>query len=133
MNLRRLFITAVLILLAETLLTAGFHGLAVAQKKSETASYKENLSELSPETVGKLANELLSRINDAIASIKRYEKEMEGASAEDRLVLQLQIYQLRKRIANDIHQLADTLLELEKAGPQPKLREQVEKGFASVM
>ena len=132
MNLRRLFITAVLILLLETLLTAGFHSLAVAQNKSETASYKENVSELPPEMVGKLANELLSRINDAIASIKRYEKEMEGASAEDRLVLQLQIYQLRKRIANDIHQLADALLDLEKAGPQPKLREQVEKGFASV-
>jgi len=132
MNLRRLFITAVLILLLETLLTAGFYSLAVAQNKSETASYKEDVSELPPEMVGKLANELLSRINDAIASIKRYEKEMEGASAEDRLVLQLQIFQRRKRMVNDIHQLADVLLELEKAGPQPKLREQVENGFARV-
>jgi small conductance mechanosensitive channel len=130
MNLRRLFIAAMLIIFLQTLLTAGFHSSAVAQNKSETAGHKKNLSELSPETVGKLANELLSRINDAIASIERYEKEMEGASAEDRLVLRLQIYQLRKQTANDLNELADTLLELEKTGAQPELREQVENGFA---
>jgi small conductance mechanosensitive channel len=132
MNVRRLIITVAIVLLLGTLFTAGFHGLAVAQNKSKIADNKKNVSELPPEMVGKLANELLSRINDSVASVKRYEKKMEDASAEDRLVLQLQIYQLRIRIMDDIHQLADALLELEKAGPQPELREQVEGVFARI-
>jgi small conductance mechanosensitive channel len=132
MNLRRLIIAVVTVLLLGTLFTAGSQSLVVAQNKSETASSKKNVSELSPEMVGKRASELLSRINDTIASGKRYEKKMAGASAEDRLVLQLQIYQLRIRIMDDIHQLADALLEVEKAGPQPKLRGKVEDGFARV-
>ena len=107
------------------LFTAGFHSLAVAKNKSDTASsFNKNVSELPPEMVGKRVNELLSRINDMIASGKRYEGRIEGASAEDRLVLQMQIYKLRKRIMDDIHQLADALLVLEKAGPQPELRGQ---------
>jgi len=132
MNVRRLIITAAIVLLLGTLFTAGFHSLAVAQNKSKTTDNKKDVSELPPEMVGKLANELLSRINDSVASVKRYEKKMEDASVEDHLVLQLQIYQLRIRIMDDIHQLADALLEMEKAGPQPELREQVEGAFASI-
>jgi len=132
MNVRRLIITAVIILLLGPLFTAGFHSLAAAQKESKTANNEKNVSELSPEMVGEHASELLSRINDSIASVKHYEKEMAGASAEDRLVLQLQIYQMRIRIMDDIHQMADALLELEKAGPEPELRGQVEDIFARV-
>ena len=132
MNVRRLIITAMIVLLFGPLFTAGFHSLAAAQNKSKTADNKKNVSELPPEMVGKRASELLSRINDTVASGKRYEKEMAGASAEDRLVLQMQIYKLRIRIMDDIHQLADALLELEKAGPEPELRGQVEDIFARV-
>jgi len=132
MNVRRLIITAAIVLLLGMLFTAGFHSLAVAQNKSKIADNKKNVSDLPPEMVGKLANELLSRINDSVASVKRYEKKMEDASVEDHLVLQLQIYKLRIRIMDDIHQLADALLEMEKAGPQPELREQVEGAFASI-
>ena len=121
------------VFLLGTLFTAGFHSLAVAKNKSDTASsFKQNVSELPPEMVGKRVNELLSRINDMIASGKRYEGKIEGASAEDRLVLQMQIYKLRKRIMDDIHQLADALLELEKSGPEPELRGQVEDIFSGV-
>ena len=133
MNVRRLIIAAVTVFLLGTLFTAGFQSLAVAKNKSDTASsFNKNVSELPPEMVGKRVNELLSRINDMIASGKRYEERIEGASAEDRLVLQMQIYKLRKRIVDDIHQLADALLELEKAGPQPELRGQVEDVFSGV-
>ena len=133
MNVRRFNITVMIVLLCGMLFTAGFHSLAVAKNKSDTASsFKQNVSELPPEMVGKRVNELLSRINDMIASGKRYEGRIEGASAEDRLVLQMQIYKLRKRIMDDIHQLADALLVLEKAGPQPELRGQVEGVFSDV-
>ena len=133
MNLRRLLVTTLMILLFKTLLTAGFYSLAVAQNKPETAGFKVKVRELPPEMVGERANELLSQIKDMLASGRRYEKEIEGASAEDRLVLQLQIYRLRKRLFNDAHQLADALLVLEEAGPQPELRQQIEKGFAAVI
>ena len=133
MNVRRFNITVMIVLLCGMLFTAGFHSLAVAKNKSDTASsFNKNVSELPPEMVGKRVNELLSRINDMIASGKRYEGKIEGASAEDRLVLQMQIYKLRKRIMDDIHQLADALLVLEKAGPQPELRGQVEDVFTDV-
>jgi small conductance mechanosensitive channel len=133
MNVRRLIITAVTVFLLGTLFTAGSRSLAVTKNKSDTAnSFNKNVSELSPEMVGKRVNELLSRINDMIASGKRYEGRIEGASAEDRLVLEMQIYKLRIRIVDDIHQLADALLELEKAGPEPELRGQVEEVFPIV-
>ncbi|UCD32828.1 MAG: mechanosensitive ion channel [Desulfobacterales bacterium] len=132
MNVRRLIITVVIVLLLGTLFTAGFHSLAAAQNKSKATGNKKRVSELPPEMVGERASELLLSINDSIASVKSYEREMAGASAEDRLVLQLQIYQMRIRIIDDIHQLADALLELEKAGPEPELRGQVEDVFARV-
>ena len=133
MNVNRLIIATVTVFLLGTLFTAGFHSLAVAKNKSDTASsFKQNVSELPPEMVGKRVNELLSRINDMIASGKRYEGRIKGASAEDRLVLQMQIYKLRIRIVGDIHQLADALLELEKAGPEPELRGQVDDVFTHV-
>ena len=46
MAIRRLFISAVLFLLLETLLTAGFSSLAAAQGKSEKTNSMENVSEL---------------------------------------------------------------------------------------
>ncbi len=133
MTVRRLIIAAVTVFLLGTLFTAGFYSLAVAKNKSDTASsFNKNVSELPHEMVGKRVNELLARINDMIASGKRYEGRIEGASAEDRLVLEMQIYKLRIRIVDDIHQLADALLELEKAGPEPELRGQVEEVFPIV-
>lgn len=133
MNDRRLIITAVTVLLLGILFAFGIQSLAVAQNKSEITISKKNVNDLPFETSGKRASELLSRINDIIASLKRYDNKIEGASAEDRLVLQLQIHHLRIRIMDDIHELADALLELEKSGSQPKLREQVEDAFARVI
>jgi len=131
-NVRRLIFAAVTVLLLGILFTTGFHSLAVAQNKSKTASNKKDVSEWSPEMADKRVSELLSRINDLVASIKRYERKIDGASTEDRLVVQLQIHQLRIRMMSDIHQLTDALLKLEKAGPQPKLRKQLEDLFLLV-
>ena len=75
---------------------------------------------------------LLKRIKRSIKTLKNYEKTKTKASAEDRLVLQLQISSLQQRTMDDIHKLADTLLEREKTGPQPKLRRQVEFIYKSI-
>ncbi|MBW1865107.1 MAG: mechanosensitive ion channel, partial [Deltaproteobacteria bacterium] len=132
MNVRRFIIWTVRFIILALMLTVGYNNPAMAQKNSKTDSDWVGLNELSPTLVGEHTNKLLSSINDTIKSEKRYEREMEGAGQEDRLVLELQIYHLREQTMDDISQLADALLELEKKGSQPKLREEVEDVFAWV-
>jgi small conductance mechanosensitive channel len=129
MKVWRVIIVTALITVWMTLFTTNYYGLAIAQSKSDTSGDSEKVSELSPEMVGDRANELLTRINATLESIKRSINALDGANEEDHLVLQLQIYKLRIKIMDDIHQLAGALLELEKTSPQPKLREQVENIF----
>ena len=60
-NVKRFNITVMIVLLCGMLFTAGFHSLAVAKNQSETAnSYRENVSELSPEMVGRYTTGLMS-------------------------------------------------------------------------
>jgi small conductance mechanosensitive channel len=132
MNGWRVIIPTVLVILLETLLLTGYCSQAVAQNASETGSDNGVVSELPPDQVGERANELLSRINGAVEAVERYERALAGANGEDRLVLQLQMFSLRKRILDDIHQLADELLQMEKAGQQPELRKQVVSIFPRV-
>ena len=130
MNVNRLCIQTVLILWALTMLS--FNSPSMAKSDSNADNTNADLSELPQEMRDEEVTKLLSRINDTIKSILRYEREMEKADQEDRLVLQLQIYQQQKQIMGDIHQLADAFLEIEKKGPQPQLREKVEDVFARV-
>ena len=117
------------ILLLGPLLT-GFSDQAIAQKTSETVSNNGVVKELAAEKVGKDASELLASINAATEDAQRYINAMKVASEEDRLVMQLQIFLLQQRIMDDVHQLPDALLELEKKGKQPELRRQVEAVLA---
>ena len=128
MNVKRFLIRTALILLVLTIMS-GYNSIVMAQKDSNADNNNAGLSESSSEIPGEEATKLLSRIDDSTKSILRYGREMEKANQEDRLVLQLQIYQQQKQIMGDIHQLADALLELEKKGSQPKLRKKVEDIF----
>ena len=114
-------------------LPVGDYNQAQAKQKSKTAKEIQSIKELSPEEVGEEASKLLKRINRSIKTLKRYDKSKAKASAEDRLVLQLQMASLQQRTMDDIHKLADTLLEREKTGPQPKLRGQVEYIHKSII
>lgn len=93
----------------------------------------EVVKELPIEKVGEDANQLLERINTNTEKARAYRKAMEGASAEDRLVTQIQLTLLQDKIIADVHQLADTLLALEKEGKQPELRGQAESALTQVM
>jgi len=128
MNVKRLLIRTALILLALTIMS-GYNSIVMAQKDSNADNNNSGLSESPFETPDEETTKLLSRIDDSTKSIIRYGREMEKADQEDRLVLQLQIYQQQKQFMGDIHQLADALLELEKKGSQPKLRKKVEDIF----
>lgn len=93
----------------------------------------EVVKELPIEKVGEDANQLLERINTNTEKARAYRKAMEGASAEDRLVTQIQLTLLQDKIIADVHQLADTLLALEEEGKQPELRGQAESALTQVM
>lgn len=99
---------------------------AAAEKKPAGVTDSRVLSELSPQIVGEQASALILNINKRSADYQRYRKALRGATEEDRLVLQLQIFSLQQTVAAEIHQLVDTLLELEKRGSHPELRKQVE-------
>ena len=131
-NVKRLIIGTMLVILLEMFITAGYHSLAMAQKDSRPDQGSASIKKLPQELVGERASKLLAGINDNIKSGVRYQDEMKDASKEDRAVLQLQIYLLRKKVMADIHQLADALLELEEKGSQPKLRKEVEDIFTRV-
>jgi small conductance mechanosensitive channel len=128
MNTKQVCMTIIALLSVTILITMGFISEVAAENETETTNgQKPIIKALPPEEVGQHANRLLLQINAAIESGRGYEKALEKASAEDRQVLNLQIYKLRVQIMNDVDALADTLLELEKNEPQTELRIEVEE------
>ena len=126
MNTKQVCMTIIALLSVTILIAMGLSSEVAAKNETETTNgQKPIIKALPPEEVGQHANRLLLQINAAIESGRRYEKALEKASAEDRQVLNLQIYQLRVQIMNDVDELADTLLELEKNEPQTELRIEV--------
>lgn len=129
----RLCTTILTILSVAMLFAVGFYTkVATASNTEATSGQKPILSTLPPEEVGQQASRLLVLINAAVESGQQFDSALENASAEDSLVLNLQIYKLRTQIMNDVNELADTLLELEKSGPQTELRREVEEVFTRI-
>ena len=133
MNALRVTIFMVLFILLEWIPSAAYDSLAIEKKASEPLGDTQVVSELPSAMVGESANELLLRINEAVKVNERYKKAMVKANAEDRLVLQLQLFSNQQRVMKDTHLLADTLMELKKEGKQPDLRNQVESAFIRVI
>jgi small conductance mechanosensitive channel len=102
-----------------------------AQTGSEPED-KEVLGEMSAEQVGERASELLMRIDDDINLARTYREKMSAASEEDSIVLRIQYSALQLRFMENVHELPDALLELEKKGPQPELRERIEEAYVKV-
>ena len=88
---------------------------------------------LSAEQVGQRANQLIESINAYHATFQHYQQAMKGASKEDELVIDMQIWSLQQRVLKEAHELADVLVELEKKSPQPELRQQIEAIFSGVL
>jgi small conductance mechanosensitive channel len=57
---------------------------------------------------------------------------MGESTAEDSIVLRNQIYVLQMRVGEDLHELADALVQLEAEGEQPELRSRVEETYVLV-
>jgi len=107
-------------------------GVALAQDEVSPEVEEEILGEMPAEKVGERASELLTRIQDAIEQAETYREKMAAASSEDSIVLRIQIGALQLRLMEDVHELADALIELEKAGPQTDLRGRVEEAYVGV-
>ncbi len=118
-------------------LVALFAGLLLVQLPTDGLSQtvsgekdvEEVLGEMSAEKVGDRAADLLTRIVEAVERIDTYREKMTSATAEDSIVLRNQIYAFQLHAIEDIHALADALVELEAEGPQPELRGGVEEAY----
>ncbi len=112
------------------LMLGGLYNQATAQAGPEKTGDKQLVKELPAEQVGQHANELLKSVNVLFEQGVHYTNAIKTASREDRLTLELQLASVQKRALNDLHQLGDALLKIEKSTPQPELRKQVEEAFA---
>jgi hypothetical protein len=130
MNIKRLCMTRLWMVAAAMPFAANFFTVQASENETGAAAVENN--GIIQQPAGKMDEptaRLFNRIDERLASLQRYEDAKTNASAEDLQVLQLQIYKVRMGIIDDIHLLADELLKLEKDGPQPELREQVENAF----
>jgi small conductance mechanosensitive channel len=125
-------VIGVIILLTIGLTVAGGSFQAAAQQSSTETQGNAPLKELSVAEVGE-AKALISSINALADQSKQHTQAMKEASLEDQKVLELQVWGLYKRLLEDIHQLGDALVALEKKSPQPELREQVEAIYSRVL
>ncbi len=111
-------------------LPSGFRDRALAQTEAKTAGTGQLVRELPAARVGDQASELLKKVNALYKQGAAYTKALKTASREDRLTLELQVSALQKHVLNDVHQLGEALLTIEKSKKQPELRKQVEAVFA---
>jgi small conductance mechanosensitive channel len=124
---------ALVILSTVLLVSVGGRLPAAAQQSSEEKQGKAPLEELSAEQVGEQANALIASINAFAEQNNQYRQAMKNASPEDQKVLELQVWGLHKRLVEEIHQLGDALVALEKESAQSELREQVEGIYAAAL
>jgi small conductance mechanosensitive channel len=110
-------------------MSLGSSSPALAEKKPDIKGGEPLLVELPAKKVGEQAAELLARINQAVERNAHYKQKLPDASAEDQLVLRLQMSSLLVQAFEDFHELAGVLGELEKEAPQPELRTQMEELF----
>ncbi len=126
MNARRFPKIVSVILLMICLAVVAGSQKAFAQQSPEEKRGKAPLEELSAEQVGEQANVLISSVNALAEQSEQYRQAMKDASPEDQKVLELQVWGVHRRLVEEIHQLGDALVALEKESEQPELRAQVE-------
>jgi small conductance mechanosensitive channel len=122
----------VLAVLLAGLLMTQFPSFALAQRADGGNEVEEVLGELPADEVGERSSELLTRISDAVDQLEKYREKMGESTAEDSIVLRNQIYVLQMRVGEDLHELADALVQLEAEGEQPELRSRVEETYVLV-
>jgi len=125
----KIFLAAGLALLLSLQVIGGAGRNAFAQDEELSKVRRELLESIQSDSVDQQAAELILRVARAIGSGQNILRKLGEASAEDRLVLDLQLSTLQKRLVADINDMADLLVELENGGPQDQLRAAVEDTF----
>ncbi|MCG6911249.1 MAG: mechanosensitive ion channel [Deltaproteobacteria bacterium] len=132
MHLHKVNIILLAALLALIPLCAGTPAWS-ADESGSSGVARQKIIEASSEIPDDDTDQMLKRINASFKRLKRYMSRLSDAGAEDREVLQLQIYNERVAILQAMHRLADVLLELEKKAPQPELRREMESAFTRIV
>jgi len=130
MNSAKILLLAVLL---AGLLSTQIPGIVSAQTASQEDAGEEVLGEMSADKVGERAAELLASIQADVERADIYREKMSAASPEDSIVLRIQFTALRLRVMDNVHELADALIEQEKEGPQAELRRKVDEAYLQVM
>ncbi len=127
------FMIVLLAMFLGVLLIESSQNLVLAQNEPDLNVTDNDSSEsLSAKTEKQLV-ELLSQIDKIISRVEKYKKRIENSSPEDRTVLKMQIYKLRKQLLDDVQQTADTLQDLEKTRKHPELRSEIEHIFSRII
>lgn len=93
---------------------------------AQEQSVQKVLSGLSDAELGERVSSLVAQIHADVEIVERKTEALQTASREDSLVLRRQLFTAHVRAIGRVHELADTLVELEKQAPTPELRTQVE-------
>jgi small conductance mechanosensitive channel len=103
-----------------------------AQEDSLASGGSEVIGELTSEEQSEHAAKLITSIRASVDAALRYQELLSNASREDSLVLGRQITVLSARALEELHELTDVLVRLEKTEPQPTLRAGVVESFESI-
>ncbi len=132
-KIRQLFISFLVIFLC-LILIEGNLKIASAQDNPETKIINTTGTVHTPTKIEKEFTILLSQINREYDTLEEYKKTYtsSGVSAEDKSVLKLQIYKLRIQIIDDVQQLAEMYMDMEKTVLQPAYRPDMESIFSRI-
>jgi len=105
-------------------------GESVAQEPESAAELA--LTDAIPEEVGQQAAEVMTRLDDVLAEAKGYRDRLVAASAEDSLVLRLQLAGSRDRFMVALQELADVVVASEQDETHDELRDRAEIVFTEI-
>jgi len=125
--MKSVFRPVFLLLAVVFLCSTAAHAQVSSPAAEETSATLDEQTPAAANTTG-----LRRRIDDDVAALHRYEKQLVHASGEDSLVLRRQIAKHQLSVVETLHQLVDFLVKSEKKNPQPELRRDVERTFTRV-
>jgi len=132
MNFRQLLISFLIVLGLITI--EGDLYFASAQENPDTKNTNQSGTYPTPSRIEKEFTLLLSQINQEYDTLEEYKKTYTGGSVstEDKSVLKLQIYKLRIQIIDDVQQLAEMYMDMDKSIMQPLYRPDIEGIFSRI-
>ena len=106
--------------------------LFAQEQESNRTEVEEALTTATVANVGEKGAEILDRLSTALTEGKRYREMLTNASAEDSLVLRLQLAGARDRFLNVLGELAEAIVQAQDDETQVELRDRGELVYDAV-